>query len=91
MTGIFEEPDKVSESCNTEDNKCQDPLDKEFPLEEALVGNVINAVVQLLLGASYRPEDQNNDDRDALYNLISYLRQNLKPQLQKKLEEVDDE
>lgn len=91
MTGIFEEPDKVSESCNTEDNKCQDPLDKEFPLEEALVGNVINAVVQLLLGASYRPEDSQNDDKDALSDLITYIRQNVKSNLQKQLDEVPNQ
>ncbi len=86
MTGIFEEPDKVAESCNTEDNKCQDFLDKEFPLEEALVGNAINAVVQLLLGASYRPEDSENDDKDALSDLMSYIRQNVKSNLQEQID-----
>lgn len=37
LTGIFENPDEVeSLSCDREDSSC-DILDKEFPVEEALI------------------------------------------------------
>lgn len=86
LTGIFEEPDKVVQSCIDENTECRDFLDTEFPIEEALVGNVINAVVQLLLGAAYRPEDSENDDKDALSDLVTYIRQNVKSNLQKQID-----
>jgi len=40
----------------------------------------------LLLGASYRPEDSENDDKDALSDLMSYIRQNVKSNLQEQID-----
>ena len=68
MTGIFEDPKAASElQCPDEnDNIVCDILDREFPIEAALVPPMIELVVKELLGAEYRPEDKTNDAKDEL-------------------------
>lgn len=65
VTGIFENPEKVSELECSNDKKC-DLLDREFPLEEGLIPPVIELVVKELIGATYRPEDKQNNADDNL-------------------------
>lgn len=83
MTALFEDPHKAEElKCNSEDIPC-DILDRDFPLEEGLVSNVIEYIVKLLTGAVYRPNDPINDASDNLSELVGYLRRNMKSQFQK--------
>lgn len=87
MTGIFENPEKVAElQCESEDKQC-DVLDMEFPLEEGLVSQVIEIVVKYLSGAIYKPKDETNDANDDLSDLVSFIRRNIKSNLQKQIEE----
>lgn len=84
ITGIFENPEKVN-NYNTE-NIC-DFFDKEYPLEEGLIPQVLELVVKELLSAEYRPEDSSNNAEDDLSNLMTFLRKNAKSNLVKALEE----
>lgn len=86
LTGVFEEPEKAAElECNKEKGAC-DILDMKFPLEEALVPQVIQLVVNELSGAIYKPEDSENNANDDLSNIASFLRNNIKSNLQKQIE-----
>ena len=86
LTGVFEEPEKAAElECNKEKGAC-DILDMKFPLEEALVPQVIQLVVRELSGAIYKPEDSENNANDDLSNIASFLRNNVKSNLQKQIE-----
>lgn len=87
LTGIFEDPEKASElECDKDDSVC-DPMDAKFPLEEALISQVVQLVVKELSGPSYKPEDSSNNASDDLSNLVSFLRRNVKSDLQKQIEE----
>ena len=73
MTGIFEDPKAASElQCPDEsgDTVC-DVLDREFPIEAALVPPLIELVVKELLGVEYRPDDKTNDAKDELSEVAS--------------------
>lgn len=71
MTGIFEDPQAASElQCPDEDgNIICDILDREFPIEEALVPPLIQLVVEELTKAEYKPEDKENNSDDDLSNI----------------------
>lgn len=86
FTAIFEDAVKASElECGTEE-VC-DILDKEFPIEESLVQQLIGLVVKELKSAEYSPEDSENNAMDDLSNLINFIRRNAKSNLQKQIEE----
>ena len=88
MTGIFEDSQAASElQCPDEngDTVC-DILDKTFPIEDALIPPMIELVVKELLGAEYRPKDDANDANDALADLSTFIRNNVKSTLAKALE-----
>lgn len=89
LTGIFESPEKAEEvsTCNKDDKGTCDILDKDFPLEEALIPQVIQLVVKELLGSIYRPEDNENNASDDLSSIATFLRRNMKSQFQKQLED----
>lgn len=70
MTGIFEDAVTASELQCKEDKVC-DILDREFPIESALVPPMIELVVKELLGAEYRPKDETNDAKDELSEVAS--------------------
>lgn len=88
MTGIFEDPQAASElQCpNENDDTVCDVLDREFPIEDALISPMIELVVKELLGAEYRPKDESNDANDALADLATFIRNNTKSTLAKALE-----
>ena len=73
MTGIFEDTLAASElQCPDESgNTVCDVLDREFPIESALVPPLIELVVKELLGAEYRPDDKTNDAKDELSEVAS--------------------
>lgn len=68
LTGIFEDPEKASElECNNDDadSKC-DIMERDFPLEDALIAPMIELVVKELSPSVTAPEDENNDADDSL-------------------------
>lgn len=87
ITGIFENPEKVEEisDCKKDDSPC-DPMDRDFPLEEALIPQLIELVVKELSGSIYKPEDSENNANDDLSSIATYLRNNMKSAFQKQIE-----
>ena len=73
MTGIFEDTLAASElQCPDEngDIVC-DILDREFPIENALIPPLIQLVVEELTKAEYKPEDKENNSDDDLSNVTT--------------------
>lgn len=73
MTGIFEDTLAASElQCPDEngDIVC-DILDREFPIENALIPPLIQLVVEELTKAEYKPEDKENNSDDDLSKVVS--------------------
>lgn len=86
LTGIFEEPEKAAKyECDKEGDFC-DILDTPFHLEEALIPQVVQLVVKELSGSIYKPEDSTNNASDDLSNIATFLRHNVKSNLQKQIE-----
>lgn len=66
MTAIFEDVEKASElECNDGESIC-DPMDKEFPIEAALVPVIVELVTKELRASEYNPSDEFNDANDQL-------------------------
>lgn len=87
FSGIFEDVEEASQLECGNDNKdtCIDIMDKNFPIEEALIPQLIQAVVQELANKTISPADQSNnasDDKSSLYN---YMARNTKSDLAKQL------
>lgn len=76
LTGIFEEPEKAAElECNRDESTC-DPMDMKFPLEEALIPQVVELVVKELSRPEYLPEDKQNNADDGLSEVTSQSKKN---------------
>lgn len=76
LTGIFEEPGKAAElECNRDESTC-DPMDMKFPLEEALIPQVVELVVRELSRPEYLPEDKQNNADDGLSEVTSQSKKN---------------
>lgn len=82
--GIFEDFIKAAEldCCNC---NC-DIMEKEFPLEVALIPDLITLVVKEILGVAWRPADFQNNAKDDLADLAYFIRKNMKSDLSKKIE-----
>ena len=55
-------------------------------LEESLVSKLIEVTVQYLSSGLYKPEDKENNASDDLSNLMAFIRNNMKSNLQKQIE-----
>lgn len=86
MTGIFEDALKASELECSDTKECN-PLDRIFPLEEGLIPTVIELVVKDLLGANYRPKDDENNSKDDIADMATFLQRNTKSNIAKALEQ----
>ena len=73
ITGIFEDTLAASElQCPDENgNIVCDVLDREFPIENALIPPLIQLVVEELTKAEYKPEDKENNSDDDLSEVAS--------------------
>lgn len=73
MTGIFEDTLAASGlQCPDESgNIVCDVLDREFPIENALIPPLIQLVVEELTKAEYKPEDKENNSDDDLSEVVS--------------------
>lgn len=85
LTSVFSDAEEASELECEQSTNC-DILDKDFPLEDALIPNLIQVVVKELSGAIYKPKDPENNASDDLANLASFLRNNVKSNLRKQIE-----
>ena len=72
MTGIFEDTLAASElQCPDKNgNIVCDVLDREFPIENALIPPLIQLVVEELTKAEYKPEDKENNSDDDLSEVV---------------------
>ena len=73
ITGIFEDTLAASGlQCPDESgNIVCDVLDREFPIENALIPPLIQLVVEELTKAEYKPEDKENNSNDDLSEVVS--------------------
>lgn len=73
ITGIFEDTLAASElQCPDKNgNIVCDVLDREFPIENALIPPLIQLVVEELTKAEYKPEDKENNSDDDLSEVVS--------------------
>lgn len=86
MSGIFEDTEEAAKlQCEGQTKAC-DVLDTPFPLEEGLVTTLIELSIKFLSGSIYKPKDNINSASDDLSELATFLRQNLKSNLQKQIE-----
>lgn len=85
FTGVFSDAEEASELECEQPESC-DILDKEFPIEDALIPPLTELVVKELSGAIYKPEDSENNATDDLTNLANFLARNVKSNLQKQIE-----
>lgn len=71
LTGVFEDPEKAAElECEKNEGEC-DVMDTKFPLEEALIPQVIELVVKELSRPEYLPEDVKNNASDDLSGIAT--------------------
>lgn len=85
FTGVFEDSEKAAELECTTDSECS-LLDKTFHLEEDLIPQVVQAVVKELSGAIYKPKDSDNNAKDDLAELATFIKNNVKSDLQKQID-----
>lgn len=85
FTGVFSDAEEASELECEQPESC-DILDKEFPIEDALIPPLTELVVKELSGVIYKPEDSENNATDDLANLANFLARNVKSNLQKQIE-----
>ena len=85
FTGVFSDAEEAS-GLECEQPESCDILDKEFPIEDALIPPLTELVVKELSGAIYKPEDSENNATDDLANLANFLARNVKSNLQKQIE-----
>ena len=85
LSGIFEDATAASELSCEDESSC-DIMDKEFPLQGSLLVPLQDAVIKELYQAEWRQEDNVNNAKDDLANLINYIHQNSKSTLAKQLE-----
>ena len=78
LKGLFEDFEKAFELECDEDGKPCDEMERDFPLEVALVPDLIARVVKDALGMAWRSSDPNNNANDELADIVTYVRQNMK-------------
>lgn len=76
ITGIFENSIAAAKlSCTYSD--CDELLDLEFPMEEALVPPLLDLIIKELTAFRLQPADVENNANDDLSDLASYIRTQL--------------
>ena len=89
ISAVFEDFDEASQYlCDDSGDTSEscDVLDADFPIREYLVPSLIELVVKELTGAVYKPVDSNNNASDDLADIASFIRRNIKSDLQKQIE-----
>ena len=78
MTAVFENAEQAATLvCNDECN-CIDIMEQTFPIEEALVPELIEMTIRELATGIYHPADNKNNAKDDLSDIMQFIRQNMK-------------
>ena len=85
MSSVFSNAVEAFTLQCTGDTTC-DILDAQVPIEDALIPPLVELCVKDLLGASFRPVDNENNGKDDISNLANYIALNVKSQLAKQIE-----
>lgn len=85
LSAVFEDAVEAIKAINGD----VDLLEEDFPIEDSLTSILIQSVVKELLGAAYRPKDQQNNANDDLADMIAFMRRNMKSAYQKQIEGDD--
>lgn len=85
LSAVFEDAVEAIKAISGE----VDLLEEDFPMEDSLTSLLIQSVVKELLGAAYRPKDQQNNANDDLADMIAFMRRNMKSAYQKQIEGDD--
>ena len=89
IRGIFENASEIyefsvnEESCPVGEGISCNKLDNEFPIEEALIYNLIEVVVTKLVQAIYKPSDPHNNATDDLASIQQFIRNAMKDRFAK--------
>lgn len=88
MLGIFEDFDEATKlKCDGDGNATPcDYLDMEFPIRDYLVPTLIELCVKDILGTAYRPKENENNAKDDLSDIVSFIRRNMNNSLQQQIE-----
>lgn len=87
VAGVFNDATEAAKYvCDPEGNAC-DILDQKFPFEGSLVTSLIEFLVKELTGVVWRQQDKTNDSTDSIDDIMNYLKQNVKSDLLKQLEQ----
>lgn len=85
LKGVFEDPIEAAKLSCDKASYC-DILYTKIPLEESLVSKLIEVIVQYLSSGLYKPEDTENNANDDLSAMMTFIRNNMKSNLQKQIE-----
>ena len=87
VTGIFEDSEKAAElACDKDGEEKCDILDQDFPLEGAMIPQLLELIVKELYGTNIRPKDDQNNSADDMAELVNYVRRNMKSDVAKQLQ-----
>lgn len=79
MTAVFEDSNKAATmSCSDDCCNGDNVLDQKFPIEDALVPELIEFIVKELATGLYHPADEKNNAKDDLSDIMQFIRQNMK-------------
>lgn len=79
MTAVFEDINKVRDLlCNDDCCYVEDIMEINFPIEDALIPELIEMVVRELATGLYHPADNKNNAKDDLSDMMQFIRQNMK-------------
>lgn len=70
LSGVFSDPSKIVELEANRNNETCEILEAKFPLEDSLIPLVIQQVVRELSQAEYNPEDNSNNAKDDIPELM---------------------
>ena len=88
VKGIFENTEEAASlSCNSpsSENKC-DILEQEYPIEEILQIPLIEMVVKEISTGLYKPKDDENNAKDDISDLYTFIARNTKSKIQKQID-----
>lgn len=87
LKGLFEDYETAAElACDGNGEKICNTMDLDFPMEVALIPDLIARVVKDALGMAWRASDGKNDAADSLADIAAFIRQNMKNRYQRQLE-----
>ena len=85
--GVFTDTKEASKlQCDyNEDTSCN-ILEKVYPIEEGLIASLIELVIKELSTGLYKPSDDENNAKDDLSDLRTFIARNAKSNLQKQID-----